>query len=309
MTLTSLPILGIALAVLSAALLTVGNYLQSRGVEAEAKGAALGESQMRGLLRQPSWLAGTALFGVAILVQMGALAFAPLIVVQPVGVVALVFASLLAARITQRRPSAREIASIALCVVSLGVFVTVASAVSEQRGITDVQLLEILAVLAVVLAATFVVLIYRHGKHLPPVAYVLLGGLYSGFVATLGKTVMLRVQSSIASDDLSLDDTNLLTLACLVGIAIAGGLSIWFVQVAHISNNPQVVVAGLTVVDPFVAVVLGITVLQEAASAPPWSFVVFAVAGAGAMWGVWSLASAQPSDEKEVSAEVVEEAT
>ena len=74
---------------------------------------------------------------------------------------------------------------------------------------------------------------------------------------------------------------------------MAGALSIYFVQTAHTVAAPQVVVGGLTVVDPFVAVILGITVLQEAAAAPPWSFAAFAVLGGAAMWGVWLLARQQ----------------
>ncbi|MET0296789.1 MAG: DMT family transporter [Microbacterium sp.] len=295
MTISSFPVLGIALAVLSAAILTVGNYLQARGVAAQAeKGSgSIDLSQARGLFREPVWLAGSALFGVAILVQLGALAFAPLIVVQPVGVIALVFASLLSAWVTKTAPNVREVAAIAVCVVSLGVFVTVAASVSEQTTITDLQLIAVLVVLLVVLALTFGALIVRRGRKVPPVVFVLLGGLFSGFVATLGKTVILRVQTAFSSHDYSLDDTNLLTVACAIGIAVAGALSIYFVQTAHTVNNPQVVVAGLTVVDPFVAVILGITVLQEAATAPVWSFVVFAVTGAAAIGGVWSLARTQ----------------
>ncbi|MET0296784.1 MAG: DMT family transporter [Microbacterium sp.] len=292
MTISSYPVVGILLAVLSAALLTLGNALQSRGVARASGGGALGASQTWALVRQPVWLGGTALFGAAILVQLGALAFAPLIVVQPVGVVALVFASLLTAAVTKTAPRIGEVVAIAVCVVSLGVFVTVAASVSDQTTITDAQLVAVLIVLLAVLALTFAALtVWRgRGRTVPPVAYVLLGGLYSGFVATLGKTVILRIQTAFSSHDIRLDDTNLLTIACVAGIAVAGALSIWFVQTAHTVNSPQVVVAGLTVVDPFVAVILGITVLNEAANAPGWSFAVFAAAGAAAMWGVWSLA-------------------
>ncbi len=294
MPITSFLILGIALAILSAALLTVGNHLQSRGVELRTARAAGGG--LWGLVKEPVWLAGSALFALAILAQLGALAFAPLIVVQPVGVIALVFASLLTAAVTKRAPAVREVIAIAVCVVSLGLFVTVAAAVSQQTTIIDRQLIAVLLVLGVVLAATAAVLFARRGRGIPPVMLVVLGGLYSGFVATLGKTVILRVQSAFATDDYRLDDTNLLTVACIAGIAIAGALSIVFVQLAHAVNSPQVVIAGLTVVDPFVAVILGITVLQEAAGAPLWSFAAFAIAGAGAMWGVWSLANAQRQD-------------
>lgn len=299
MTIASFPVLGIALAVLSAALLTLGNHFQSRGVAARAAAGSgsLGASQAWALVREPVWLLGSALFGVAILVQLGALAFAPLIVVQPVGVVALVFASLLTAWITKTAPNIREVVSIAVCVVSLGIFVTVAASVSQQTTITDGQLIAVLIVLLVVLALTFGLLVLRRGRRVPPVAFVLLGGLYSGFVATLGKTVILRVQTAIHHHDFRIDDTNLLTIACLAGIAVAGALSIYVVQVAHTVNKPAVVVAGLTVVDPFVAVILGITILDEAANAPLWSFFVFAATGAAAMWGVWSLARKAPQDD------------
>lgn len=298
MELSSFPIIGIVLAVLSAALLTVGNHLQSVGVERASGGSStgLGASGFWALARTPVWLLGSVLFGLAILAQLTALAFAPLIVVQPVGVIALVFASALTAVVTRRRPSGAEIVAILVAVASLAAFVGVAAAVSVQTTITDRELILILIILLVVLAVTFAVLALLRRRGIPPVVYVVLGGLFAGFVATLGKTVILRVQTAWASQDFSVDDTNLLTIACLVGIAVAGALSIYFVQTAHTVNTPQTVVAGLTIVDPFIAVILGITVLGEAVGAPLWSFGVFAVAGAGAMWAVWRLASiTQPS--------------
>lgn len=292
MEITSFPVLGIALAVLSAALLTVGNHLQARGVEKHtaAGSGRIAATQAWALLREPVWLAGGLLFGLAILVQLGALAFAPLIVVQPVGVVALVFASLLTAAVTKTRPRPREVAAIAVCVLSLGAFVAVAAAVSQQTTIADHQLIAVLILLLSVLALTFAMLIVLRRRRIPPFLYVALGGLYAGFVATLGKTVILRIQTAIIGKDFRVDDANLLTVACVLGIAAAGALSIYFVQTAHTVASPQVVVAGLTVIDPFIAVVLGITVLQEAASAPWWAFVAFAVFGAVAVGGVWSLA-------------------
>jgi len=293
-TITSFPIIGIALAVVSALLLTLGNFLQSRGVaRTSAQGKGLGPAHVSRLVRDPVWLGGSALFGLAILVQLAALAFAPLMVVQPVGVVALVFASLLTAWVTKTPPRVREIVAIAVCVAGLGIFVSVAAAVSVQTTITNRQLIAVLIVLLLVLAVTVGAAIVLRRRRMPPVAYVLLGGLYSGFVATLGKTVILRVQTAVVRGDIVLDETNLLTIACAAGIAVAGALSIWCVQTAHTVNSPQVVVAGLTVVDPFVAVVLGITVLQEAASAPWWSFLVFATTGMAAMAGVWMLARDQ----------------
>ncbi|MFB8387885.1 DMT family transporter [Microbacterium sp. NPDC055910] len=299
-TITSLPVVGIALAVLSAALLSVGNMLQARGVSQRANaGQTLSAGQFWGLIRTPVWLIGTVLYVLSILVQLGALAFAPLMVVQPVGVVALVFSSLLAAWTTKRAPSRREVLSIALCVVSLSAFVTVAAVVSRQTTITDGQLIAVLVVLGVVLAlvgsGTAAVRLWRRGHRVAPIVFVILGGVFSAFVATLGKTVILRIQTMLHGHDFAIDSANFLTLGCVAGIVVAGGLSIYYVQTAHTGNSPQVVVGGLTVIDPFVAVVLGITVLQEAAGAPLWSIPVFLLAGAGAVAGVLSLAKSPPT--------------
>jgi F0F1-type ATP synthase assembly protein I len=54
------------------------------------------------------------------------------------------------------------------------------------------------------------------------------------------------------------------------------------------------VVAGLTVIDPLVAVSIGIIVLGEAAGAPPWAIVAFVLAGGLAIWGVISLSRHHP---------------
>jgi drug/metabolite transporter (DMT)-like permease len=66
------------------------------------------------------------------------------------------------------------------------------------------------------------------------------------------------------------------------------------VQTAYSSGPPDLVVAGLTVIDPLVAVSIGIIVLGEAADAPLWAVLAFVIAGAVAIFGVVSLARHHP---------------
>lgn len=291
----SFPLAGIALAVASAAALSVGNLLQARGVRRmeERRDAGTDESRALGLVRSRAWLLGAALLGAAILLQMGSLAFAPLIVVQPIGVVALVFTALLTAIVLKRMPSAPAIRAITVCVVGVGAFVTVAATVSTQHPVADAQLIAVLVVLGAALLATVGILYLGRTRRTAPIVWVLLGGIYSAFVATLGKTVILRVQTAFRTHDFEFDATNALTIGCILGIGVAGALSIYFVQRAHMGNRPDVVVAGLTVVDPTVAVVLGITILGEASDAPVWAVFAFVVAGAVAVAGVFLLARAE----------------
>jgi threonine/homoserine efflux transporter RhtA len=66
------------------------------------------------------------------------------------------------------------------------------------------------------------------------------------------------------------------------------------VQNAYSSGPPDLVIAGLTVIDPLVAVTIGIVILQEATQAPLWASIAFVIAGAIAIWGVFLLAKHHP---------------
>lgn len=292
MELSSFPLAGIALALCSALALSVGNLWQGRGVRDLAEHPRRG-SKVFQLLSSRIWLIGTVVLGLSVLLQLGSLTFAPLMVVQPIGVTALVFTALVTFLVTKKKPAPGVVRAILICVLGVAVFVTVAALVSTQRAITDGQLIAVLIVLASVLVLTGIALVLSRRRKLPSLVWVILGGTFSAFVATLGKTVIMRVQAIIKAQKFELDVTNFLTLGCLIGIGIAGGLSIYFVQRAHAESRPEVVVAGLTVIDPAIAVVLGITILGEATGASIWAVLAFIVAGAVAVGGVFSLAKAE----------------
>ncbi|WP_183086235.1 DMT family transporter [Mycetocola tolaasinivorans] len=305
----SAPLFGVLLALVSAAVLAVGNLWQSRGVNlvsAAAEASGENKTPFLALLRTPIWIAGSALFGVAILLQMGSLAFAPLILVQPIGVTALVFSAVLNARVRRKPLPRRVLLGIAISLIGVIAYVIIAALVSKQKPISDGQLSAILITLAAVLAIAAAIRFGTRGTAKAPIFYVVLGGIFSGFVATLGKTVILRVETMFAGHRMVFDSGSVLTLICVLGIGVASALSIYFVQYSHTCNPPDVVIAGLTVVDPAVAVVLGITILHEAAGAPVISFVGFILAGAAAFIGVVILARAENAEEDAQSTETIE---
>ena len=53
-------------------------------------------------------------------------------------------------------------------------------------------------------------------------------------------------------------------------------------------------IAGLTVIDPIVAIMIGLFVLGEAANAPLWAYIGFGIAGIIAVIGVYDLARNHP---------------
>jgi len=299
LTLSSSAAIGIPLALTAAVLLAVGTQFQNRGVvqvdaasERSAKtGLSLG--QLKSLLARPSWVIGSLLLGVGMVVQLSSLAYAPLIVVQPLGAVALVITAILNARLSKVPLDRVSIRAIVVCVIGVGAFVTIAAFVAESHPITETQLVTVLLILSVVLAI-FIALFFVMRKRTPrPIFYVIAAGTLFGFVVTLAKVVIDRVRTILAGT-FSFGPADILTLLCLVGLGAAALLGMYFVQTAHSSNPPDLVVAGLTVIDPLVAVSIGIIVLGEAAGAPLWAIFAFAAAAAAAIWGVLSLARHHP---------------
>lgn len=293
----SLPWLGVAFALVSAFLLAVANLWQSKGMRLIAAKHS-GAGSFGALIKTPIWLFGTLVYGLSIILQMASLAFAPLILVQPIGVSAIVFTAMLTARATGHPPTTAAKQAIGITLVGVVSYVIIAAIVSKQQAITDDQLVEMMVTLVAVLIVAGIALLATHGGARVPMLYVVIGGVFSGFVATLGKTVILRVESMFSTGSFVFGTEGWLTVLCAVGIAIAAAVSAFFVQYAHTCNSPESVVAGLTVIDPAVAVILGITILQEAAGAPIWTTFAFLVAGAVSFVGVWKLAVAEDGPSK-----------
>jgi drug/metabolite transporter (DMT)-like permease len=291
--LESSPVVGIALATASAAVLAGGSLLHRQGVRALHERRASGGAPKRlDAARSYPWTVGALLFVVAILLQMASLTFAPLVVVQPIGILALVLTVLLTDLVGGRRPSPATVRGIVTCVLGVVAFVAVAAAVSVQHPITDGQLVGVLVAFAGVLAVAALAGWSRDAP-VPPIVWVVLGGVVSAFVATFGKAIILRVQTARPMHAFALDLTNVLTIGCIVGIGVAAVLSISLAQRAHAVGRQHAVVAGLAVVDATAAVVLGGALLGEAGDAPGWSVAVCLVAGGLAVSGVRQIARAR----------------
>jgi drug/metabolite transporter (DMT)-like permease len=282
--------IGIPLALIGAVFLSLGAQFQHRGVvKVEAQtvdtlGKGLNGRQLALLLARPSWVLGTLMLGLAIVFQLASLYFAPIIVVQPLGALALVITSIMNSRINHVELNRKSITAIVMCVGGVFIFVGVAAFTAVDRPVTARQLIIILVVLAVVLAAAAVTFaLYR--RRIRAVFYVIMAGVLYGFVATLAKVVIGRIEQG---------DFEWLTLTCVLALLLATALGAYFVQNAYASGPPDLVIAGLTVVDPMVAVLIGIIVLGEASQAPLWANIVFAVSGAVAVWGVFLLAKNHP---------------
>jgi drug/metabolite transporter (DMT)-like permease len=281
---------GIPLALVGAVFLSLGAQFQHQGVSkveerlGDGSRAGLSPKQLLHLLRRPSWMLGTLMLGLAIVFQLTSLGFAPLIVVQPLGVVALVMTAILNARLSRIRLDRKTIGAIALSVGGVGVFVIVAATFAVEQRINETQLLTVLGILGVV-TVVFGVLFAVRRKSAGAMFYIAGAGVLYGFVATLAKVVINRVANG------NFEWLSVLAIVALLASAALGG---YFVQTAYSVGSPDLVIAGLTVIDPLVAVLIGVIVLGEATLIPLPAAIISVLAGAVAIVGVIRLAKHHP---------------
>lgn len=257
--------ISILAALAAACCLALGSERQSVGVRRHESTLRLHpRSGFLTLFRSPVWLAGGALMVLGTILNVYALATAPLTVVQPIGAIAVVITTVLHARIQRLRLNSVTIWAITACVAGSAGFVLIAIVATQENpapSVSQEYLTAVVALTATVLFALLAVVVRRR-----PSAFVsILGaGVLFGFVAVFVRLASIHL---LRGDAGGVAGIPWYQLGIMAG---AGLLGIYFVQMAHRHGPPDLVVAGLTVVDPMVGVLTGIIVLGELQPDQPW---------------------------------------
>lgn len=278
----------IALAVVAAACFAVAATLQHDAVDdVSTDGRRLGLSAFRSLVSRPGWLLGLAAAGAGSGLHAVALVLSPLSVVQPIGVLAVPIAVLLTARRTRERPGQGVLVGVALSVAGVAAFVSIAANSTSSTRVPDFATLIAGGIsLALVLVLVLVAAFTRGWRRC--VAYVTAGAVAFGLVSALVRALSLQITTGLVA----WTDPRLLGTAAGIGLALlVGG---WLIQQGFASGPPEVVIACLTVVDPIVAVLLGIVLLGEGPATSGTAAVVLLGCAAAAAAGVVSLARYHP---------------
>ena len=246
----------------------------------------LGPRGLLRLLRDRGWLTGLLLLGAGTALHVTAVALAPLTVVQPIGALALALTAVLHARARGIRLNRASVAAIVACIGGVATFVALATGTVRPAPVTGAEALRVLALMgAAAIALGLVIGLTRAGRA-RALGHIVAAGVAFGFVATLTRVLSQRVRED------GLSDPFLLVPALAVAASLlAGG---WCLQQAHAGGPPDLVVAGLTVIDPLVAVAIGITVLGEAPYLAPANLAALAGAAVVAAGGVAVLARHHP---------------
>jgi hypothetical protein len=271
-------------AVADVAALTAG----SRAATGSRAGVKVGVQSFRLLAHQPRWLAGWAVVAGGTVLHALALLLAPVSVVQPIGILAVPVAVLLAARHRGARPGRPVVFGVVLAVAGTGGFVLLAGSAAgvDRSPVTLAGLLAALLIVAVISTCLEVAVRNRTGL-VRCLGYAGIGAVSFGF----GSALIHLIGQAVA------DGSGLLTpLVVIAALATASTLAVgaWAVQQAYAAGPSAVVVGALTVGDPLVAVLLSAGLLGGELSLAP--VVVSAMVGcaATAALGVRLLASHHP---------------
>lgn len=233
-------VLAIACAVVAACCFAGSVTLQHGAVNAQ-KATHLSLKTLWRAIRSPRWLAGTALGITGTGLHATALSLAPLVVVQPIGVLSLVLTVVLGRRAKVNAPLLAVVSGVA------GFVLVAALSGAGASGVPRPELVQPFIIIAAV--------VFAKGRKkclsLATSAAVLFG-TGSALVRVASLDIFVNHQLM----------TGLGWAAESVTLILAGG---WAVHQAYATGPAATVIAVTTVVDPFTAVVIGLWCYGEAA--------------------------------------------
>lgn len=256
----SVPVaVGCALA--GAASFGLASAAQERAAKAVPHERALHPRLLLRLIRRPMWLAGTAGLGVGLTLQLVALAFGPLVLVQPIGVTSALFGAVFATAMARRRPDRVVVLGAICCAGGLAMFLSLARPTSPADEFDPRGVLPLAAVLVVVALAALLLSAVRGGE-VRAIALALAAGISYGVTAGLLKVIVAEVQAGGVGAPFGHWAVYLVCVTGPPGFLLSQNA---FQQGTLVSSS----LAVITAVDPLAAIAVGVSWLGERMTATP----------------------------------------
>jgi hypothetical protein len=276
--------LAIAFAVLGALCSAIGAQLQHHGVRSETQEKGLGLRGIGRLVHNRKWLLGVAVLTACAILQILALALAPVTVVAPIVVLALPAVAVLNARASGTRLDAGATVAVIASTLGVAVFVALASGRATAVTFPDSAVLLACQIVAGAVVLFGVIGALREGI-VRCVALATGAGAAYGLVSVLVRDVTYTFQTAGFAGVSPLSAT---------GLVAAFAVGSWFIQLAYASGPPDIVVGCQTVLSPLVATAIAIALLDETADAGGPTGIGMAAGALTAMFGVILLVRHHP---------------
>lgn len=255
-------VIAVPAAVLGAAGFGLATAAQQRATKEVELAPTLSPRLITSLLSRPMWLIGLVATIGALALQLVALAFGPITIVQPLLVTGVVFAAGFSALMARHRPDPLMLLAALCCALGLAAFLLLArpvpAAADEQLDVATGLPLTI-AVAVVVLGCLAYAATVRHNSRV--LALALATGVLYGLTAGMMKVVTGQLR-------IGLDEPfrhPVLYIVCIIG-------PIGFLLSQNTFQQGRLVspaVAVITSVDPVVAVMIGVWWLGERLETTP----------------------------------------
>jgi drug/metabolite transporter (DMT)-like permease len=275
---TSLAI-AVPAAVLGAAGFGLASAAQQRATKEVELAPTLSPRLLVDLTRRPMWLLGLVATVLALLLQIIALAFGPLAVVQPLLVTGVAFAAIFTALMAGRRPDLLVMVGALLCAAGLSAFLLLARPVAVH-DLVDVDLTSglplVIGLSALVAGCLVYAALVRHPSRV--LALALTTGILYGVTAGLMK--VLTGQLRIGLDEPFRHPV--LYVVCIIG-------PIGFLLSQNTFQQGRLVspaVAVITSADPVVGVLVGVAWLGEQIDTSPANLAGAAIGAALVVAGI-----------------------
>ncbi|WP_406530292.1 DMT family transporter [Streptomyces sp. I8-5] len=237
---------------LSVLLSLVSAVAYAAGAIVQERVATAGGGHSPAPLRNRVWWVAVALNGLGAVLHVVALAYGPLSLVQPLGALTIVFALPMAALFVRRRAGATAWRGAIMATVGLaGLLALTGNAESHALNGRDQ-----LVVAGATLGAVALLLLISTGVHRPVVRSVVLAGaagIAFGIASVFTKTVAVGLSSGAVGAGLP-------ALLAIAGFAATGLL---VSQAAYRGAGLTAPLATVTVVNPVIAAVVGLTMFGE----------------------------------------------
>jgi drug/metabolite transporter (DMT)-like permease len=253
-----------ALALMAAFLFAVAATLQQKGaLNLDGVSLAKPTSLVR-LIGQPMWLFGTAALLVGYVLQAGALDRGRLAVIQPLLVTTIVFALPLGYFFTNQVVGRREIIGAAVVVLGLVLFTVIGDPAGGNDNGPGWKWAIVLTV--VTLASAAMLRLARDASESHRAAlYGIVAGVLFGTSACLVKPTVEMLDDGVG---------DVLSHWEFYAMAVAGILAFILQQVSLGTGQLATSVATVSVANPIVSVIIGVTLFEENLAEPTWHQVV-----------------------------------
>jgi drug/metabolite transporter (DMT)-like permease len=243
------------------------------------------------MVRTPVWLLGLGLIALGAALHLVALAMAPITVIQPLGILAVGWSVLIAARLKGKPPERKIWFAVGVSVVGIVGFTILSTRYTTEA--TDISLASMLWTTAAIWGLAIV--LGGFGIFGPRSIRSLCWAWAGAALYGLGSGYM-KIMAEIITHGAELTGAEFIT--ALVGLILAYGVGGWMIQTAYATGPAEVVVGSMTTVDPLAAVLVGLVVLGEGALLTPLIAMGMVLAGLVAAGGVAVLSRFHPDTDR-----------